>query len=262
MIRRMTGLVSLCVLISACGYGVEADRRLPAPGVLFDYQLGGDYALPEGAEAVVRQWDAQPDESAYSICYVNAFQTEAEADSPDGADAWPRGTVWQDAEDPDWPGEHPIDISTAHNRRSATDFVVRRFEECVDSGFDAVELDNLDTFTRYPQAPFDRNDTIAYARQLVDAAHRLGLSVAQKNTAELLDAASEIGFDFAIVESCGEFGECGEFAEVYGGRVYAIEYSPEGLSTACAQANGRFAVILRDQELTTPGQPGYAFSTC
>lgn len=267
MVRRAAAvLLALLLSLTGCAGGRQAPSAeqivLPMPGAGFDYQLGGEYQPPEGSDVVVRQRDAKPAADAYSICYVNAFQTEADPDGPDGVDAWPEGTVWDDVEDPDWPGEHPIDIGSRRNRELAVEFVGTRFEECAERGFSAVELDNLDTFTRYPGAPFGRQDVIAYATLLVDEAARLGLAVGQKNTVELLDAASGIGFSFAIVENCGEYDECREYLRVYDRRVYAVEYTPEGFASACDAVGGDYAVILRDLKLATQGQPGYAYDAC
>jgi len=262
---RLASLL-LLALLGGCGTGsTPATRDSPEPvpppaGAGFDYQLNGDYPLPADATVVVRQWDAEPAEGAYSICYVNAFQTEA--DGPDGPAAWPDGTVWTGSEDPDWPGEYPIDLSTDAKRRSAAEFAATRFETCAAAGFAAVELDNLDSFSRYPGAPFDRDDAIAYATLLVEAATEVGLAVGQKNTVELLDVAEQIGFAFAIVENCGEYDECRDYLDVYGGRVYAIEYTSEGLTAACGAVDGEYPVILRDLELTAPGHADYRRDTC
>lgn len=257
----MLGVVALAC-IAACSGG--PDPVQPPPGVAFDYQLSGDYPLADGVGLVVRQWsDGEAEPGVYSVCYVNAFQTEAEPGSPDGVENWPDGLVWEEAEDPNWPGEHPIDISSNRQRRIAVEFLEARFRECVARGFDAVELDNLDSFTRYPDAPFDRDDAIAYARLLVEAATDLGLAVGQKNTVELLDVArTEIGFGFAIVEQCGQYDECQAYIDTFEGRVYDIEYTEEGLAAACEAIGDDVGVILRDLQLVPAGEPGHVRQTC
>ena len=84
-------------------------------------------------------------------------------------------------------------------------------ETCARKGFDAVEFDNLDSWTRFDgtdragAVPFDEDDAVAYAARLTAIAHALGLAVGQKNTPQL-DASTSldvIGFDFAVVEECG-----------------------------------------------------------
>ncbi len=241
-----------------------ADRPQAPTATAFDYQLGGDYPLPPGVDMVVRQWlDGEAAADTYSVCYVNAFQTEADPAGPDGENAWPAGTVWTGVEDPAWPGEHPIDIGSVERREDAAAFVRTRFAACAERGFDAVELDNLDTYTRYDDAPFDRDDTIAYASLLVDEAESLGLAVGQKNTTDLLDVGpTTIGFAFAVVEECGAFDECRDFTDAYGAAVFDIEYTTEGFSAACAAIGDVAAVIHRDLDLTTPADPAYVFDTC
>lgn len=54
----------------------EPEVMLPPAGAAFDYQIGGDYPLPTGTEVVSRDWfEGSAVPTAYSICYVNAFQT-------------------------------------------------------------------------------------------------------------------------------------------------------------------------------------------
>lgn len=259
-----TAALALGLLVTVVGCSSAPEPVQPPPGVAFDYQLGGDAPLPAGVELVVRQWSSgEAAEGAYSVCYVNAFQTEAEPGHPDSAMNWPAGLVLEDLEDPEWPGEHPIDISSNRQRRIAVEFVQHRFTECVARGFDAVELDNLDTFTRYPDAPFDRDDAVAYARLLVEEATEQGLAVGQKNTPELLDVArTEIGFGFAIVEECGEYEECQAFVDTFEGRVYDVEYTDAGLAAACAQIGDVAGVVQRDPLLAPPQGPGYTYATC
>lgn len=248
--------------------GAAADERpaavrLPTPNVGFDYQIGGAFAPAPSVGIVSRDRKASPSSAPYDVCYVNAFQTEATPGDPDHEDNWPPGVVWDEREDPDWPGEHPIDIGTNANRRTAAEFVNSRLEHCAQQGFDAVELDNLDTFTRYPDAPFDEQDAIAYARLLVEFAIESGLAVGQKNTPELLDVArTEIGFGFAIVEECGAYDECQPYVDTYEGRVYDVEYTAEGLAAACEAIGDVGTVIQRDRDLVTPDDPGYVFATC
>lgn len=233
------------------------------PGAV-DYQLGGDYPPPDGVTTVVRQWSSgQAAPGVFSVCYVNAFQTEAEPDVPDSPESWPQQVVRYDLEDAAWPGEHPIDISTPALRQIAAGYVAGHFRDCAAKGFQATELDNLDTYTRYPTADVTRDDAIAYASLLVRSATEAGLIVGQKNSTDLLDVArSEIGFSFGVVEECGEFDECQAFVDTYGDQVLAIEYTETGFAAACTTIGNTAQVVLRDIGLSTPDNPAYVHRAC
>jgi hypothetical protein len=226
---------------------VAAAVALPPVGAGFDYQIGGAYPLPAGVPVVSRDWRDAP-AGEYAVCYVNAFQSQPE-------EPWPRSLVLRRFEDPDWPGEHPIDYSTPAQRKRATRFVARRVRRCAAKGFRAVEYDNLDAWTRYPDAPNTRRDTIAYAHRLIRAAHRRGLAAAQKNTVEL----HGVGFDFAVVEECGRYRECGQYRRQFGRHVLAIEYRRRDMRRTCRVFS---SVVLRDVDVSRPGEGGYRFGTC
>ena len=66
-----------CTLLVALP-AAAADWTLPPANGKFDYQIGGDYALPKDVEVVSRDWFAgTAPAGVYGICYVNAFQTQA-----------------------------------------------------------------------------------------------------------------------------------------------------------------------------------------
>ena len=50
--------------------------------------------------------------------------------------------------DPGWPDEWLLDISTAPKRRAITRIMDRWIRGCARDGYDAVEFDNLDSWTR------------------------------------------------------------------------------------------------------------------
>jgi hypothetical protein len=247
----------------------------PLPGAPFDYQIGGDYELPDGVEVVSRDWfiGTAPDD-IYAICYVNAFQTqddEEDVDRPDERSSWPADLVLLElGDDPNWGGEYLIDISTPEKRAQAAAWIEPMVATCAEKGFDAVEFDNLDSWTRFDetpvedQVPFERDDSIAYAELLADLAHAHGLAAAQKNTVELEPeiARERIGFDFVIAEECGTWDECQDYVDVYGDHVIAIEYVPEDFAETCEGFGDRLSVVLRDVDVTQPGSDTYQYARC
>ena len=255
----------------------EGELRLPPPGAAWDLQLGGDYPPGDGVTVVERDWfsgDPLPD--GYSVCYVNAFQTQAddgtaqgEGARPDLTSHWPTDLVLLDLDDPGWPGEHLVDISTPERRQDAVDHVTPMLESCAAKGFDAVEFDNLDSWTRLEgtdragDVPFGQDEAVAYARLLVAAAHANGLAAAQKNAADLAAVGrADIGFDLAVVEECGAYDECRTFTEAYGSSLLVVEYTDEGFESACTELRGRVPVVRRDVDLTVPGAPGHVVRRC
>lgn len=237
---------------------------LPPAGATPDYQLGGAYQPADGVGIVGRDRSDDPAEGLYSICYVNGFQTQ-----PGELDTWPDDLLLQrdgaPVFDPDWPDEALLDTSSDDRRSRIADIVGPWIEGCADAGFDAVEFDNLDSYTRSDGA-LALDDNLALATLLVDVAHEAGLAAGQKNAAE--DAAAlhqRAGFDFAVVEECGAYEECPAFTDVYGDAVVDIEYSdelPRAFAEMCADDESPASMVLRDRDLLTPDSDGYVFETC
>lgn len=231
--------------------------------LLVDYQLGGDYPPPEGVTAVVRDSTATPAPGLFNICYVNGFQTQPGAIWP--AELLVLGANGKPLADPNWPDEFMLDVSTADRRAQNFDLMLPALKSCADKGFDAVEFDNLDSYSR-SEGYMRLGDSTAFAKLLVDAAHGLGLAAGQKNTAELgMSGRDVIGFDFAVAEECFRWDECAAYTDVYGYQVIGIEYADDLRGTfadACADAARPRSMILRDRMLAPAGQPGYVFERC
>lgn len=223
-----------------------------------DYQLGGAYPPPDDVRVVARDSTDQPLTGAYSICYVNAFQTQPGA-NPSTTPVL-RNAQGSLVRDEDWPDEYLLDIRTATARaRVMREIVDPAIHRCASAGFQAVEADNLDSWTR-STGLLDRDDAIAMATLVIDAAHGRGLAIGQKNTAELLEV--DLEFDFAVVEECQVWDECGEFAARYGPHVIEIEYEHRAFDDACADHGDDWSVVLRDLDVSPAGRPGYVFEAC
>ena len=134
------------------------------------------------------------------------------------------------------------------------------------NSFDAVEFDNLDSWTR-SKGKLKKKHNVAMAKLLVKTAHGYGLAAAQKNTPELGTAGKKtIKFDFAVTEQCIQYRECSDYTKVYGqSRVFDIEYAEDldlTWAQACAHTDRPTRVILRDHDLTTPDNTAYVFAAC
>ncbi|MGI9824889.1 endo alpha-1,4 polygalactosaminidase [Agromyces sp. Marseille-Q5079] len=266
--RLALGALALAVVFaSGCSArpAPEADAVvLPPAGAAPDYQLGGAYEPDPDVGIVARDRTSEPAVGRYSVCYVNGFQTQ-----PGERGSWPDDLVLtrdgSDVIDPDWPDEALLDTSTAERRASIADVVGPWIEGCAESGFDAVEFDNLDSYTRSGGA-MTLEDNVALATTLVRTAHAHGLAAGQKNAAEATARLhSDAGFDFAVVEECAAYDECGAYADVYGPHVIAIEYTdalPRPFAELCEAPDAPASLVLRDRDLTVPGDPEHVFELC
>ncbi|MFD5028612.1 endo alpha-1,4 polygalactosaminidase [Streptomyces sp. NPDC058373] len=268
--RLACGLAALPLLLAGCGTSAGApgpepeasEARAPvAPprGAGLDYQLGGAYRPDDDVQVVVRDHGARPARGLYNVCYVNAFQAQP------GARGWPEELLLRDGRgreviDEEW-DEVLLDLSTEELRRAAADRVGRWIDGCAQRGFDAVEPDNYDSFTR-SGGLLDAADAQAFLALLVERAHARGLAVAQKNTAELAGDRKRLGLDFAVAEECGQYEECGVYDEAFDGRVLVVEYTRAGLDRACEAADGRLSVVLRDRDVVPEGEEGYVRDAC
>ena len=234
------------LVLAACAPAADV---VPLPVGVADYQLGEPYPPADDVTVVVRDSTAVPEPGVYSVCYVNAFQTQ------------PDESVDTDlllAPDPKWPDEHLLDTA---QRSALVERVEDVLDRCDDAAFDAVELDNLDSWTR-SGGQLEREDTLAIAAAVTDLAHARGLAVGQKNTPELTAAeVADIGFDFAVAEQCHEFDECAAYTDLYGDQVVAVEYSGT-IEDVCADPDRPVMTSLRDRDLVAPGSRGYVSEHC
>ncbi|MFF1697761.1 endo alpha-1,4 polygalactosaminidase [Streptomyces sp. NPDC058257] len=277
--RPHTGLLAACAaalfLVGACatddGKDTSAtatdradDVRPPKADAVFDYQLGGPYTPDDAVQALSRDRSAKPAKGLYNVCYVNAFQTQ-----PGEAIGWWKkkhpDLLLKDDDgslviDDDW--EEPLlDISTAGKRRDLMDIVGPWIDGCAKSGYDAVEPDNLDSYERSDDL-LTTEHAAAFAKLLAERAHSRGLAIAQKNTTDLLPERGRIGFDFAVVEECAAYKECGDFADAYDDKVFAVEYTRKDYRTACDGWGSDLSITLRDRDVRPEGTKGYVFEQC
>ncbi|MGW2129275.1 endo alpha-1,4 polygalactosaminidase [Streptomyces coelicoflavus] len=262
----LAGLGATAVLVTAAALvpgstPAEAAASSPPPAHAgFDYQIGGAYTPPAGVEVVSRDHSASPAPGLYNICYVNAFQAQPGAEGD-----WDDDLLLRDANgavvyDTDW-GEAFLDIRTADKRERIAEKVGTWIDGCADKGFQAVEPDNYDSYTRAGDL-LDAADAQGLIRLLAERAHSDGLAIGQKNTVELAPNREENGLDFAVAEECGEWDECGDYTAAFGDRVIVIEYTAKGLSKACAGFGDELSVVRRDLDVSPRGSSGYVRETC
>ncbi|WP_238161101.1 endo alpha-1,4 polygalactosaminidase [Kribbella antibiotica] len=266
---RAFAAVALLATAAGCGQATadESDKpdtvatagTLPPAHAAWDYQIGGPYTPADGVTVVSRDHTVAPATGLYNICYLNAFQAQPDAQSEWGdlllTDAG--GKVVMDV---DW-GEALLDLRTDEKRRRIAAKINVWIDDCASAGYDAVEPDNYDSFSR-SQGLLKPEHATAYIQMLADHAHERKLAIAQKNTLELASQRESLGLDFAVVEECGEYDECGKYVDHFGTAIVVVEYSDEGMATACKTVGDRVSVVRRDRDVSAAGSSGHVYKTC
>ncbi|MGF1662873.1 MAG: endo alpha-1,4 polygalactosaminidase [Kineosporiaceae bacterium] len=263
----VVAVIAVLAAVPAAGCGTPVE--LPPTGAAWDYQLGGAYPPDPDVEVVVRDVSA-PAPEQYGVCYLNAFQTQ-----PGALATWRSdhpGLLLRDeagdlVRDPAWPDEAILDLGSRENRAVLVDLLSQDVDECARRGHEAVELDNLDSWTRSGGA-FGPEEAMTVAVAVAAQARRHGLAVGQKNASDLLGRA-DLGaaFDFAVVEECARYDECDDYRDVYGDRVLQVEYADapgaeRAFRAACRDGELSPGALLRDRDLVPAGDPGHLLRRC
>ena len=242
--------LAVTALMTGIGLAAQSEQAavvaLPPTNGQFDYQIGGAYPPLSSVSIVDRDRSASPVADRYNICYVNAFQTQ-----PDEASFWTSGhstllvkrANGTTLTDPDWPGEFILDTSTAAKRSSIATIVNGWIDGCKARGFQAIEPDNLDSWTR-SLTKLSKTNNVALAKMLATHAHSIGL---------------------AIAEECQVYAECGSYIRAFGNRVIEIEYTDTARSAftkSCSARGKNISVILRDRNVVAKGQAAYHYEYC
>ncbi len=167
-------------------------------------------------------------------CYISAGSVEDfRADAP----LIPTEVIGSPLQD--WPDEHWLDV----RRIDLLAPVMRaRINECADKGFDAIEFDNVDSWTHQTGFPLTRTHSLRYLRWLIRTGHEHGLAVGLKNATDLIEPlADEV--DWALNEQCAQFDECDRYAPLVRRNVpvFVLEYNGRR-ARACATVK-RFGLI-------------------
>lgn len=184
-----------------------------------------------------------------AICYLDVGSWERYR--PD-AKRFPRSVIGRRYEG--FPDERWLDI--AHFHRFAP-ILEQRFRLCARKGFDAVEPDNLAGFENRTGFPLTAADQLRFNRWVAARVHALGLAVALKNDPRQVSALLP-RFDFAIVEQCFQYDECGSYKPfvVAGKAVFEAEYELEPSAYCDAAKSLGFSAIRKSYDLfAQPWEP-------
>jgi hypothetical protein len=108
-----------------------------------------------------------------------------------------------------FPDERWLDIGRFHLFERP---LKRRFAMCARKGFDAVEPDNLAGWEKENHTGFEitRAEQLRFNRWVARQVHERGMAVALKNDGRQAHQLIR-AFDFAIVEQCFQYEECGYY---------------------------------------------------
>lgn len=201
--------VALVVLAATMAAPSAGARWSPPVGTPWQWQL--DKPLDVSVDAPVYDVDAFETTAhqverlhnlgRHVICYVNAGAWERFRRDKD---RFPDSVLGRALDG--WPGERWLDIRRID---LLAPIMKARIAKCARKGFDAVEPDNIDGYQNRNGFSLTGSDQLRYNRWFARQAHRKGLSVALKN--DLGQVKSLVGdFDFAIVEECFQYRECGK----------------------------------------------------
>jgi hypothetical protein len=177
-----------------------------------------------------------------AICYLDVGSWERYR--PD-AQRFPRSVIGRRYEG--FPDERWLDI--AHFHRFAP-ILEQRFRLCARKGFDAVEPDNLAGWENRTGFPLTAADQLRFNRWVAARVHALGLAVALKNDPRQVSALLP-HFDFAIVEQCFQYEECGSYKPFIaaGKAVFEAEYELEPSDYCDAAKSLGFSAIRKSYNL-------------
>jgi hypothetical protein len=155
----------------------------------------------DGFENSAAEVAALHEQGKHVICYIDVGT--AENFRPDYS-SFPASVLGHSN---GWPGERWIDI---RQLSVIEPIMARRFEMCLEKGFDAVEPDNIEAYENNSGFPITAEQQLAYNEWVAEAVHSLGMAVLQKNDGPQT-VEQEPLFDGALTEQCNQYSECADF---------------------------------------------------
>ncbi len=241
----------LIALLGGLGGSASAARWKPKPTTApWQWQLQGkiDTSVPAAVyevdgfdvgRSVVSKLHAK---GRRVICYLDVGSWESYR--PD-RDAFPKSVIGNRYEG--YPNERWMDIRRIDLLAKP---LRKRFDLCRSKGFDAVEPDNDNGYTNNTGFPLTASDQLRFNRWVAKEVHSRGMSVALKNDPEQAGQLAD-AFDFAVVEECFQYRECGQFSPFIdrGKAVFEAEYELSPSQFCRKAANLRFSAIRKSYDL-------------
>jgi hypothetical protein len=250
-VNRLLPLALVAIFVCAAAPAAALAHWQPAPQTAaWQWQLQGrldpDLAASvydiDGFESTKAQVTALHARGKKVVCYLDVGSWENFR--PDRAE-FPRSVRGATYEG--FPNERWLDISRYRLFRKPLE---QRISMCARKGFDAVEPDNVAGYENKTGFPLTAAEQLRFNRWIAAQVHERGMAVALKNdpgqVPQLLG-----GFDFAIVEECFQYEECGSFEPFVraGKAVFEAEYELEPAEFCAAAKQLGFSAIGKSYDL-------------
>ena len=243
---RVVALLAVATALLAPAAPADARWRPRPTTAPWQIQLQGrvDLAIParfyeiDGFDTPRRTVRALHRRGRKAICYVSAGSWENWR--PD-AGSFPRAVLGKRYDG--YPDERWLDIRRI---RLLAPVLKRRFAMCARKGFDAVEADNVAGWENDTGFPLTAADQLRFNRWIARAVHRRGMSIGLKNDGRQAARLSRT-FDFAVVEECFQYDECGQYRPFIraGKAVFSVEYELAPRRYCSAARDLRFSSIKK-----------------
>lgn len=260
-VRPFLRITSGSVRLASVALNVKAAPTTPptpaptakvAPGVSFFWPIGGSVNINEvkndkaarkvvdfdsfstgNAKSIISQLKSLG--NVHVVCYFSAGTAE------DWRSDYGRFSSSDKSNQlDDWEGEYILDTRSANVRNIMAD----RIRTMKSTGCDGIEPDNVDGYSYSSGFPLSKTTALSYLDFLQKTAHDNGLTVALKNSGDLVGSTLPSGkkvteaFDWVLIEECYQYSECDDYRPfVQAGKAAVIvEY---GSRLNCSDANSK-----------------------
>lgn len=252
----VAALAATALLLLACSGDPEnssADQSRWAPGPTtepWQFQLQGkiDSSIPapvyevDGFDVSARTVRELQARGRKVICYIDVGSWERYRSD---AGRFPRSVIGKTYEG--YPNERWLDI---RRFRKFAGPLKSRIRMCARKGFDGLEPDNVAGYENRTGFPIRAKHQLRFNRWIARQAQRAGLAVALKNDGRQAKKLVR-NFDFAVVEQCFQYNECGQYRPFIraGKAVFEVEYETPGRRFCGAAERIRFSAIGKEYDL-------------
>ncbi|CAM9966902.1 unnamed protein product [Ectocarpus sp. 4 AP-2014] len=254
-------------------YHLNVVENLPKPGEVTDDTPEADvYMIDMDSVDVEDTIEALHSDGKYAVCYISIGTWEPwRADKHE----FPQEALKNSLAD--WPDEQWIDIGytgKGETDKTVMDIMKARVDRAASLGCDGIEPDNMSV--AFEDSGYTGIESVTQAKNLeynvefVEYVKSQGMKVAMKNliweTTEVNLKEHAQNYDFAIVEECAQYNECGLAEEWNMGDdvspkkpVFHVEYRETGRSSIRNMCSGKadsdykdFATIVKTYPLWGP----------